>query len=99
MGHYRKLPVIIEAVQWAGHDKQIVIPEVRQFDPYGKSSYFGTSGYCEHCGKTSQEHGWIHTLEGGHIVCPGDWIITGVAGEKYPCKPDIFDQTYERVCK
>ena len=38
---------------------------------------------------------WIDTLEGGHIVTPGDWIITGVKGEQYPCKPDIFELTYE----
>ena len=43
------------------------------------------------------EHGWIDTLEGGHIVCPGDWIITGVKGENYPCKPDIFAATYEET--
>jgi hypothetical protein len=41
--------------------------------------------------------GWIKTLEGGHIVTPGDWIITGVKGEHYPCKPDIFEATYEVV--
>ena len=41
------------------------------------------------------EDGWIDTLEGGHIVKPGDWIITGVKGEHYPCKPDIFELTYE----
>ena len=40
---------------------------------------------------------WIETLEGGHIVKPGDWIITGVKGEHYPCKPDIFCMTYEPV--
>ena len=39
--------------------------------------------------------GFIDTLEGGHIVTPGDWIITGVKGEHYPCKPDIFAMTYE----
>jgi hypothetical protein len=39
----------------------------------------------------------IRTLEGAHIVTPADWIITGVKGEHYPCKPDIFDATYERV--
>lgn len=50
---------------------------------------------CEHCGVTMHHHGWIDTLEGGHIVCPGDWVITGVKGEMYPCKPDIFDATYE----
>jgi len=38
---------------------------------------------------------WIETLEGGHIVTSGDFIITGVKGEHYPCKPDIFALTYE----
>lgn len=49
----------------------------------------------EHCCASMHVHGWIDTLEGGHIVCPGDWIITGVQGENYPCKPDIFAATYE----
>jgi hypothetical protein len=38
---------------------------------------------------------YIPTLEGAHRVTPGDWIITGVKGEHYPCKPDIFEMTYE----
>jgi len=50
---------------------------------------------CEHCGRPMHDHGWIDTLEGGHNVCPGDWIVTGVKGEHYPCKPDIFAATYE----
>ena len=50
---------------------------------------------CEQCGKPHNDHGWIDTLEQGHRVCPGDWIITGVKGEKYPCKPDVFASTYE----
>lgn len=41
--------------------------------------------------------GMIKTLEGNHTVSPGDWIITGIKGEKYPCKPDIFEMTYEPV--
>jgi hypothetical protein len=41
--------------------------------------------------------GWIETLEGGHVVSPGDWIVTGIKGEKYPVKPHIFDITYEQV--
>jgi hypothetical protein len=49
---------------------------------------------CKHCGGEMHDHGWIDTLEGGHIVCPGDWIITGIKGEHYPCKPDIFAATY-----
>ncbi len=39
----------------------------------------------------------IKTLEGEMIVSPGDWVIRGVQGEFYPCKPDIFDATYEAV--
>jgi hypothetical protein len=83
--------------------------ELRQFSPAERKAngwegdivrYFrhpGVSGdsSCAHCGKTMHVHGWIDTLESGHIVCPGDWIITGVKGEHYPCKPDIFEATYE----
>ena len=39
----------------------------------------------------------IATLEGGHWVTPGDWVIRGVQGEFYPCKSDVFEATYERV--
>lgn len=39
----------------------------------------------------------IHTLEGDMKASPGDWIITGVNGEQYPCKPDIFEKTYQKV--
>lgn len=40
---------------------------------------------------------YIDTLHGRMQVSPGDWIITGVNGEKYPCKPDIFEKSYELV--
>lgn len=53
------------------------------------------STLCEHCAQEADAHGWIDTIEGGHRVCPGDWIITGIKGEMYPCKPDIFEATYE----
>lgn len=52
---------------------------------------------CKHCTKPMHDHGWIDTLEGGHIVCPGDYIITGIAGEHYPCKPAIFHASYEPI--
>jgi hypothetical protein len=52
---------------------------------------------CEQCGQIHHVHGWIDTLEQGHRVCPGDYIITGVKGERYPCKPDIFEATYDKV--
>lgn len=48
-------------------------------------------------GLESPNKGWVWTLEGGHEVTPGDYIITGVKGEHYPCKPDIFELTYEEV--
>lgn len=51
---------------------------------------------CKQCeADIMDRHGWIDTLEGGHIVCPGDWIITGISQEHYPCKPDIFARSYE----
>ncbi len=59
---------------------------------------WGTTPSAEDLGITAYDdpiNGWIRTLEGGHIVTPGDWIITGVKGERYPCKPDIFEMTYE----
>jgi hypothetical protein len=40
---------------------------------------------------------FVDTLEGKHIASPGDWIITGVKGERYPCRDDIFALTYEAV--
>lgn len=67
-------------------------------DPHIPSSGFNHNrSVCKHCENPMHYHGWIETLEGGHIVCVGDWIITGVKGEHYPCKPDIFFQTYEEV--
>lgn len=39
----------------------------------------------------------VPTLEGAHIAKIGDWIIKGIKGEFYPCKPDIFEATYERI--
>ena len=55
--------------------------------------------YAEHEGFETDPiaMGYIKTLEGGHMVAPGDWIIKGVNGEFYPCKPDIFEATYEAV--
>lgn len=47
--------------------------------------------------KTPKEHVWIETLEGAMKVSEYDWVIKGVNGEYYPCKPDIFEKTYELV--
>jgi hypothetical protein len=73
------------------HDTEgVIVRRFRRPDVDGKMP-------CKHCGNSMHVHGWIDTLEGGHIVCPADWIITGVQGENYPCKPDIFTATYEAV--
>jgi hypothetical protein len=81
MGMYRKKPVVIEATQWF---KMGDHPKVEKYSPPGMVGWSNT-------------HGWIKTLEGGHVVSPGDYIITGVVGESYPCKPDIFALTYEEA--
>ncbi len=93
---YRKKPIVIEAEQWFKHGDHI---QVKEHDP-NPTGYPYFSGYtfeCSICKIDLYEHGSIKTLEGSHIVCPKDWIIKGVAGEFYPCKPGIFEQTYDKV--
>ncbi len=86
---YRKKPVVIDATRWhANGDHPDVTPYPRPLDCRAR---------CCKCDLRLGGHGWIDTLEGGHIVCPGDFIVTGVQGEKYPCKTDIFAATYEAV--
>ena len=81
MEKYRKKPVVIEAVQWTGEN----VKEVMNFMNWRNASHDAASGLT------------IHTLEGTHYASPGDFIIKGVQGEFYPCKPDIFEKTYEKV--
>jgi hypothetical protein len=105
---FRKRPVEVDATQWfkngdhPGDDGVMIraargepfISEGRVVRYFRRPDVPGDKP-CRHCGLTMHVHGWIDTKEGGHVVCPGDWIITGVAGERYPCKPDIFERTYE----
>lgn len=81
---------------WSGDEAKALGWEGGLVRYFRHPSYDGLN-ICKHCGTIIHLHGWIDTLEGGHIVCPGDWIITGVKGEHYPCKPDIFAETYEPV--
>ena len=79
---FRKKPVVIEAVQWLGTNADEI------FDFCGGEKNMGwdnNKGLC------------IFTFEGVHRANAGDWIIKGVKGEFYPCKPDIFEATYEAV--
>jgi hypothetical protein len=84
---YRKKPVVIDAVRWTGN-----VDEVKQWasmprtDPKLQFGTIDVDGYVTLS---------IATLEGTMYASPGDWIIRGVKGELYPCKPDIFEATYE----
>ncbi len=91
MGKYRKRPVVVEAVQWfkPGDVESVISMEA----PHPLQVVRN----CRHCDKPMPEHGRIKTLEGWHIVCPSDWIITGVKNERYPVKDNIFKETYEAV--
>ena len=81
MTKYRKKPVVIDAVKWDGEN----VKEVMDFMNWRNASH-------------DEYHGLeIYTLEGNYKALPGDFIIKGVAGEFYPCKPEIFWATYEVV--
>jgi hypothetical protein len=81
---YRKKPVEIEAVQWTGKNKEEI------------EAFCDIAEFYEFCdGATLQLI--IPTLEGDHYASPDDFIIRGISGEYYPCKPDIFEMTYEKA--
>lgn len=83
MAKYRKKPVVIDAWKTPGHNED--------------SNTELTELVCEQGWAYDSGGITIPTLEGDMIAFPGDWIIRGVAGEFYPCKPDIFAETYEAV--
>lgn len=73
--------------------KPIVIEAFRWFTRMGEVGPVRSFGQ----NTDHEEYFGVITLEGQLIASDGDWIITGVKGESYPCKPDIFDLTYERA--
>lgn len=81
---FRKKPVVIEAELYDG-SKDSIANVLR----LGKEGHRAIMLYDDHL--------TIKTLEGDHRADIGDWIIKGVQGELYPCKPDIFEQTYEKA--
>ncbi len=95
MSYFRKKPVVIEAWQWDGtedslwNDAPEWLPVRTQLDGEGTAAYEDDIG----------PRLAIGTLEGVHLASPHDWIIKGVKGEIYACKPDIFEATYEAVDK
>lgn len=80
---YRKKPVEIEAIQYIGTDKN----KIELYHFMGSLTYY----------VDENEDLIIKTLEGNMRANIGDYIIKGVHGEFYPCKPDIFEETYEIV--
>ena len=85
MAQYRKKPVIIEAIQLEDLEVRTLIA-IQQFVGLGKDVF-----------KVESDGLIIKTLEGDMKASIGDFIIKGVEGEFYPCKPDIFEKTYEKV--
>lgn len=83
---FRKKPVVIEAMQYVGPDREREAGELAGWLQMGNATFM-----------FSREGVDITTLEGVMRADVGDWIIKGVKGEFYPCKPDIFEQTYEAV--
>lgn len=89
MGKFRKRPVVIEAWQWLG----------RGFETDTPAWVFDYSHGVSKSQVRVQQDGTLSvpTLEGNMTAQIGDWLIQGVKGEIYPCKPDIFEQMYEPV--
>ncbi len=100
---YKKKPVVIEAQRWwrnGDHPYDVLgsiytSPGEGHVVRYFRRPSVPSESRCQECGYKFHDHGWIDTLEDGHKVCPGDWIITGIEGERYPCKPGIFKETYD----
>lgn len=103
MAKYRKKPVVVDAVQWHQHgDHPAVERRWKCSNPNCQTFYAEYVNGCPRCSEGAPGPNWstyavaaIQTLEGWHEVSVGDYIIRGVKGELYPCKPDIFAATYE----
>ena len=87
---YRKKPVVIKAVQWTGTNRE----EIRTFCTHG-AFFVPTRQDTE--GRSTEWSLLIDSLEGIMYAEIGDYIIKGVNDEFYPCKPNVFEKTYEKV--
>ena len=89
---FRKKPVVIEAVQFTEAVRDAALFDVQ---PLPDGVHRGASTLHPPTRKVWSASFFIETLEGRMEVSVGDWVITGIKGERYPCKPDIFAATYE----
>jgi len=92
MSKFRKKPVVIDAVQWTGEN----LEEIREFCSNIIPTIQNMS-YKKNKNERANDLLGIPTMEGYMTASLNDWIIKGVEGEFYPCKPKIFEKTYERV--
>ena len=92
MAKYVKKPVVIEAIKWEGQQELEALPVWMQDAIKNQTVWFGINSHSD-----TTPVMLIETLEGIHKAQVGDYIIQGVKGELYPCKPYIFDATYEEV--
>lgn len=94
---YTKKPVTISAVQWTG--TQASTREVLELmgQTVDTPSTVAQEKFHDYCDMVREKGLTIHTLEGDMTASVGDYIIKGVKGEVYPCKPDIFELTYDKV--
>lgn len=85
---FRKKPVVIEAIQFTD------ISSINRMCNIWQKPFMDVADFDPN---NDLDSFWIETLEGQHTAIRGDWIIKGIAGEFYPCKDKIFQQTYEPV--
>lgn len=85
MAKYRKKPVVIEAFQYTGEMTDALIIWLEKNNKLKRKVTNTSKGLV------------ISTLEGDHLASKNDFIISGINGELYPCKPEIFNETYEQV--
>lgn len=99
MAKFRKKPVVIEAFQMTQEHRcdNSQWPEWLHEAWNAQHEAAGAVFPSKFPDSDGTDELMIHTLEGNHLVSFGDWIIRGVKGELYPCKPDIFETTYEPV--
>lgn len=111
MAKFIKNPIVIEATQWFNNgdhpedgDEVFEEGEFKGEKLEGKVVRYYRRPECEedacvNCDHAWLNHGWIDTPQGGHIVCPGDWIIKEEFAKYgyYPCKPDSFKKTYTEL--
>lgn len=91
---YMKKPIVVEAFQYVG---DLIYPAGGAYVPEWAITAYQNGILCYMSLEDEPPELYVRTLEGNLHVSEGDYIIRGIEGEMYPCKPDIFEETYARV--